>query len=108
MRAAAIVKDVRVIRRKLGGFVQRLSGILRLSLGELQHAEPHPGGWALRICSGLFLNRDNGFIRLIEPEQRHAEEQVCATELGFQDQRLLKTGNGFVEPFLLLEDQAKV
>src|SRR5258708_35915946 len=91
-----------------GGFGEGLGSLFRLFLRQPHHAEPHPGGWVLRIGSGLLLNRDKSFIYLIESEQRHAEKQVCAAELRFQDQCSLKTGNGFLEPVLFLEHEAKV
>src|SRR5229473_6991929 len=81
VRVAAMVKNVQVIRSKRGRNVERFGGLLRFFLGEPNHAEPHPDGRVLRICSGLFQNGDHGFIQLIESEQSYAEKQAGATEL---------------------------
>ncbi len=57
MGSPTVVKNVQVIRREVGRFVQGFGGLLRLILSKPHDPEPHPSGRVLGIGSSLFLNR---------------------------------------------------
>src|SRR5205807_239547 len=108
MGVPAVIKNVRIARRKLCGFVQGVSRLLRMLQRKLDNSEPHPSDSILRIGHGFLAQNGQGFVQPIQPVLGDAQEEIRAAKLWIQMQRLLKARDSFLVASLFFTDQTEV